>query len=135
RSSSIRQAHITASIHREESDFLRTLGRGMKLFEESAARTPRGGKIPGKDVFELHTTFGFPPDLTRQMAEEQGLQVDEEGYRELMEFHRGKSRYTTKEYLGQVAFKTSQPLPATDDSAKWSTEHCEAKLVGWIRNN
>src|SRR5262249_33406106 len=52
-----------------------------------------------------------------------------------MEFHRSKSRYTMKEYLGQVAFKTSQPLPATDDSPKWSTDHCEAKLVGWVRNN
>ncbi len=52
-----------------------------------------------------------------------------------MEFHKGKSRYNEKAYLAQVAFKTSQPLPSTDDNVKWSSDRCESKMVGWIRNN
>src|SRR5262249_42267496 len=73
-------------IRTEEADFLRTIERGMSLFERAAQRaTEKGGRISGEDAFELHQTHGFPPDLTQQMAQERGLQVDMEGYRERME--------------------------------------------------
>ena len=65
----------------EEKSFIRTLDRGIKLFQEVAARTRKAGGavISGDDTFELHTTYGFFPDITRQMAAEVGLTVDEEG--------------------------------------------------------
>jgi len=60
----------------------------MKLFEEAAAR----GHITGDDAFTLATTYGFPIELTRELARERGLEINEEGYTRLMEQHREISR-------------------------------------------
>ncbi len=76
----------------EEEAFGRTLEQGTKLFEEIASGVERGGTIPSADVFKLHDTFGFPFDVTKDLAEEQGLHVDEAGFDELMEQQRERSR-------------------------------------------
>jgi len=82
-------------IRGEETDFLRTIERGLALFEEAAKRALiSGGQISGQDVFDLHTTYGFPPDLTQQMAQERNLTVDVAGYAQLMRKHEEKSRAT-----------------------------------------
>ena len=60
----------------------------MKLFEEAAAR----GEITGEDAFTLQATYGFPIELTQELARERGLTVDEDGYARLMEGHREISR-------------------------------------------
>jgi alanyl-tRNA synthetase len=86
-----RQAAITQTIHDEEESFLRTLDRGIALFDE-AARRASGGVITAEDAFRLHDTFGFPVDLTRVMAEERAMAVDEPGYERLMEEAREQSR-------------------------------------------
>jgi alanyl-tRNA synthetase len=79
-------------IHRilaaEEERFGETLERGMKLFEEAAAR----GAISGDDAFTLQATYGFPIELTLELARERGLTVDEDEYTRLMEEHREISR-------------------------------------------
>jgi alanyl-tRNA synthetase len=67
----------------EEERFTETLARGMKLFEEVAA----GGAISGKEAFDLATTYGFPFELTRELALERGLPVDEDDFeRRMVEF-------------------------------------------------
>lgn len=76
----------------EEDAFGRTLEQGTKLFEEIAAKVSAGGTIPAADVFKLHDTYGFPFDVTKDLAEEQGLQVSEEGFDALMEQQRERSR-------------------------------------------
>ncbi len=76
----------------EEEAFGRTLEQGTKLFEEIAAKVPAGGTIPSPDVFKLHDTFGFPFDVTKDLAEEQGLHVDEDGFGRLMDEQRERSR-------------------------------------------
>ncbi|MHC4809529.1 MAG: alanine--tRNA ligase [Planctomycetota bacterium] len=86
-----RQTAITETIHDEEESFLRTLDRGIALFDEAAGRAA-GGVIAAEDAFRLHDTFGFPVDLTRVMAEERDLAVDEPGYERLMEEAREQSR-------------------------------------------
>ncbi|WP_327145638.1 alanine--tRNA ligase [Nocardia sp. NBC_01327] len=70
----------------EESAFLRTLTTGSKLFDDAVSEVQaQGGKtISGTEAFLLHDTFGFPIDLTLEMASEAGLSVDEEGFRSLM---------------------------------------------------
>jgi alanyl-tRNA synthetase len=82
-------------IHRvlsaEEERFGETLERGMKLFEEAAAR----GAITGDDAFTLQATYGFPIELTQELARERGLGVNEEEYTRLMEEHREISRRTS----------------------------------------
>ena len=72
----------------EEERFTETLARGMKLFEEVAA----SGAISGKDAFDLTATYGFPFELTTELALERGIPVDEDGYRERMAEHREVSR-------------------------------------------
>ena len=72
----------------EEESFGRTLDRGIKLFDEAAKR----GSIGAEDAFKLHDTYGFPIDLTRLMAEERGINVDEPGYNRLMEEAKDKAR-------------------------------------------
>ena len=72
----------------EEERFTETLARGMKLFEDVAA----AGAISGKDAFDLTATYGFPFELTIELALERGIPVDEDGYRERMAEHREVSR-------------------------------------------
>ncbi len=74
----------------EEEGFGRTLEQGTKLLDEVIARSE--DTISGKDAFLLHDTFGFPVDLTRELAEERGLEVDTEGFAALMDAQRTRSR-------------------------------------------
>jgi alanyl-tRNA synthetase len=80
-------------IHRilsaEEERFGQTLVRGMRLFEEVAQK---GGDIPGEDAFRLHDTYGFPLELTQELARERGLGVNDEEFTQLMEEQRERSR-------------------------------------------
>ena len=79
---------IQEVLRAEEERFTETLARGMKLFEEVAA----SGAISGKDAFDLFATYGFPFELTRELALERGIPVDEDGFRERMAEHREVSR-------------------------------------------
>jgi alanyl-tRNA synthetase len=80
-------------IHRilsaEEERFGQTLARGMRLFEEIARK---GGDIAGEDAFRLHDTYGFPLELTQELARERGLGVNDEEFTRLMEQQRERSR-------------------------------------------
>src|SRR6266498_3435138 len=80
-------------IHRiltaEEERFGRTLERGLRVFEEVAQR---GEVISGEDAFRLHDTYGFPLELTRELARERGLGINEEEFTRLMEQQRTRSR-------------------------------------------
>ncbi|OBH13546.1 alanine--tRNA ligase [Mycobacterium sp. E1747] len=78
----------------EETAFNRTLAAGSKLFDEVAGTTKAAGAkaISGSDAFTLHDTYGFPIELTLEMAAEAGLQVDEIGFRELMAEQRRRAK-------------------------------------------
>ncbi|MCS7016477.1 MAG: alanine--tRNA ligase [Gemmatales bacterium] len=135
-------------IRREEEDFLRTIERGLRYFAQAVSRArpvspelraaeqiPEGirGILSGKDVFELHTTYGFPPDMTRQMARERSLLVDEAEYARLMAEHEEKSR--AQPVAQQVALHVHEPLPSTDDRAKWFGLTGQGTILGWIETN
>jgi alanyl-tRNA synthetase len=72
----------------EEESFSRTLSRGLRLFEDIAET----GQISGEDAFRLHDTYGFPFELTRELAHERGLAIDEEEFTRRMEEQRERSR-------------------------------------------
>src|SRR5579859_5413575 len=91
-----RQASITDVVRAESDRFQRTIEQGMEQFEKIAARHKRA--IPGDDVFKLHDTFGFPLELTRELAEERGMEVDEEGFRTAMAAQRERSRGTIAQH-------------------------------------
>ena len=78
----------------EETAFNRTLASGSRLFEEAATSTRAAGKstLSGTDAFTLHDTYGFPLELTLEMAAEAGLSVDEEGFRGLMAEQRQRAK-------------------------------------------
>ncbi|NEP19345.1 MAG: alanine--tRNA ligase [Leptolyngbya sp. SIO4C1] len=85
-----RQSAIAAELTREEIQFLKTLERGEKLLEEILQRQP--AQISGKDAFELYDTYGFPLELTQEIAEESGLGVDVKGFEAAMTAQRQRSK-------------------------------------------
>jgi alanyl-tRNA synthetase len=85
-----REAVIKAELDREEARFLETLERGEKLLAEILAKTT--GQISGADAFVLYDTYGFPLELTQEIAEEQGLTVDEAGFEVAMAEQRQRSK-------------------------------------------
>ncbi len=81
-----REAQIKAELAREEARFLKTLERGEKLLEEIVDRTKQQAnqQISGQDAFTLYDTYGFPLELTQEIAEEQGISVDLDGFEAAM---------------------------------------------------
>ncbi|MGD1700180.1 alanine--tRNA ligase [Dapis sp. BLCC M229] len=82
-----RETAIKAELEREESRFLETLERGEKLLAEIMAKpeTQKSKQISGEDAFKLYDTYGFPLELTQEIAEENGLTVDVNGFESEME--------------------------------------------------
>ena len=87
-----RATAILAELSLEETRFLETLDRGEKLLAETLAKVPAGGQISGHDAFVLYDTYGFPLELTQEVAEEQGRTVDLEGFEAAMAAQRDRSR-------------------------------------------
>ncbi|NWF60308.1 MAG: alanine--tRNA ligase [Fischerella sp.] len=89
-----RENSIKAELQREESRFLQTLERGEKLLEEIIAKVKRQGEteISGEDAFTLFDTYGFPLELTQEIAEENNLTVDVSGFDAEMEKQRQRAR-------------------------------------------
>jgi alanyl-tRNA synthetase len=83
-----RRREIEDLIRAEEERFIETVERGQKLFEEIVAK----GAITGEDAFRLYDTYGFPLELTKELAGERGLEVNEEEFTRLMEEQRERSR-------------------------------------------
>ncbi|MEV0352707.1 alanine--tRNA ligase [Nonomuraea sp. NPDC050680] len=85
---------IHGVIDAEEASFLGTLRTGTAMFDVTVEETKRksGSMLSGEQAFQLHDTYGFPIDLTLEMASEHGLQVDEEGFRRLMKEQRDRAK-------------------------------------------
>ncbi len=82
-------------IKNEEQSFLKTLGKGIRLFNEFLEKNSEIQTIPGDFAFKLYDTFGFPIDLTRLLAKEKGLNVDEEGFQKFLQKQKEQSRKAT----------------------------------------
>jgi alanyl-tRNA synthetase len=77
----------------EEGSFLETISKGATIFDQAVpAARASGGVLSGSAAFSLHDTYGFPIDLTLEMAAEQGLTVDEAGFRSLMDEQRRRAK-------------------------------------------
>jgi alanyl-tRNA synthetase len=88
---------LSVSISEEES-FLQTLKSGTQIFDLASTqlKTQKKSVLPGDEVFKLHDTYGFPFDLTLEMAREEGLEVDEEGFKRLMNEQRDRAKADAK---------------------------------------
>ena len=87
-------ARISGVAYAEEEAFRRTLTAGTALFDTAVGQAKAAGKpaLSGEQAFSLHDTYGFPIDVTLEMAAEQGVSVDEEGFRALMKEQRERAR-------------------------------------------
>ncbi len=87
----VQQAHIERVLKTEEEQFARTLEQGLRILEQDLAEL-KGSEIPGDIVFKLYDTYGFPMDLTGDIARERGLTIDEAGFEAAMEAQRERAR-------------------------------------------
>ncbi|MGN5517435.1 alanine--tRNA ligase [Halopseudomonas sp. Lyrl_26] len=85
------QVHIERVLKTEEEQFARTLEQGLRILEQDLAEL-KGSEIPGDIVFKLYDTYGFPMDLTGDIARERGLTIDEAGFEAAMEAQRERAR-------------------------------------------
>ena len=122
--------HISKVLKQEEQTFLKTLGRGIKILSESIAKTKSHGALPGELVFKLYDTYGFPIDLTKDIAKEHGLSIDEKGYEKLMDAQKTRARATAtfkNNYLDDL--ETHPPTEFLGYNAKDS----QSQILGlWV---
>ena len=124
---------IQEVVRAEEERFSETLSRGMRLFEEIAAK----GEVTGEDAFTLATTYGFPVELTRELARERGLHVDEEDFTQRMAEHREISRAGEAKAVGDlggpqtefVGYEKTEVLTAISAYAGGEDGTFQAKLL------
>ncbi len=88
---------LSVSVSEEES-FLQTLKSGTQIFDVASAQLKKNKStvLPGDEAFKLHDTYGFPFDLTLEMAREEGLSVDEDGFRRLMKEQKDRAKADSK---------------------------------------
>ena len=89
-----RQEYIKKTIKAEEDRFAQTLDAGLAILEKMIAETEAKGEklLSGENVFKLYDTYGFPIDLTKEITEEKGIEVDEESFRALMQEQKKRAR-------------------------------------------
>ena len=97
------QAKIFYELNQEEEKFGKTLKKGLKKFEKTISQL-KENTLPGEEVFHLYDTFGFPFELTCELAKERGLKVDEAGFKKALAAHQEKSRAgAAKKFVGGLA--------------------------------
>jgi alanyl-tRNA synthetase len=90
------RAHIEKVVLQEEERFAETLAQGMGLLDEAIHALAGRTQIPGETVFRLYDTYGFPVDLTSDIARERGLTIDEDGFEAAMDAQRARARAASK---------------------------------------
>ena len=89
------RGHVEKVLHQEEERFAETLDQGMRLLDSAIAEL-EGEVIPGETAFRLYDTYGFPVDLTADIARERGLSVDQAGFETAMEAQRERARASSR---------------------------------------
>ncbi len=125
---------VREQIFEEEESFLRTLKRGIVLFTKLVQQMKQEGRtaVNGEEAFKLHDTFGVLIDITEQMASEQGLTVDKDGYERVMSEAQEKAKQGGKKF---AVTAVKGELPPTDDSPKYRTAQVGATFLGWVADN
>jgi alanyl-tRNA synthetase len=125
---------VEKALKAEEERFGETLAHGMKVFDEVAARAAR--LIPGVDAFRLYDTYGFPVDLTADIARERGLSVDMAGFEKAMNEQRVRARAASQfESKSQLSAEAIQQLPPTKFLGYAETDADDLRVVGIVRGS
>jgi alanyl-tRNA synthetase len=131
---------IEAVAAAEEEAFLTTLSAGSRIFDLAVARTRRAGgaQLAGDQVFQLHDTYGFPIDLTLEMAAEAGLSVDETGFRTLMAQQRQRAKADAaarRSGHGDLSqYRTVLDAHGPTDFLGYTDLSAEARVIGLLVN-
>jgi alanyl-tRNA synthetase len=129
---SAKQAFVEDALRTEEQRFGETLEHGMRLFDEVAEKA--GRTIPGVEAFRLYDTYGFPVDLTADIARERGLDVDMAGFEQAMNEQRERARAAGKfEAKGQMPAELASQLPPTVFLGYEALEGSNSKVLGIVR--
>ena len=128
-----KQAFVEEALRAEEQRFGETLEHGMKVFDELASRA--AGTIPGGDAFRLYDTYGFPVDLTADIARERGLAVDMAGFERAMEQQRERARAASRfESKAQLPAEVASRLAPTRFLGYETLEAKDCKVLAILRD-
>ena len=128
---------LSVSVSEEES-FLQTLKSGTQIFDLAsvALKKSKATVLPGDEVFKLHDTYGFPFDLTLEMAREEGLEVDEEGFRRLMKEQKDRAKADAKAkksgHTDVSVYKAIADKSGKSEFVGYALQSSESKLTGIV---
>lgn len=122
---------IIDTIKKEEERFAKTLDRGYKLLDEFIADKK---DIDGESAFKLYDTFGFPLELTKEIAEENGLKVDEAGYRAAMQEQKDRAKAATAKIsvTGDMKYAKLEDEVGSTEFVGYEENECDAKILATI---
>ena len=137
-----RHDYIMKIIALEEEAFHRTVASGTEILNEMIENAKKEGKaeLAGEDAFKLHDTYGFPLDLTKEIAKDAGLSVDEEGFKASMKKQKDAARAATKEKVDTAWGGTALPSEVTADTSVteylgYDSLDCDAKILHIIKKD
>ena len=130
-----KQAYITRVVKTEEENFAKTIDAGMKIFTELLAEHKAKGEdtFSGADAFKLYDTYGFPIDLTIEMCADEGMTVDENGFKQYMQEQRTRAREARAALgdLGWAGISFGKEIPETVFDG-YDHESVEAKVLAIV---
>jgi alanyl-tRNA synthetase len=128
---------LSVSVSEEES-FLQTLKSGTQIFDMAsvALKKSKATELPGDEVFKLHDTYGFPFDLTLEMAREEGLEVDEDGFRRLMKEQKDRAKADAKAkksgHTDVSVYKAIADKSGKSEFVGYAQQTSESKVTGIV---
>lgn len=125
---------IIDTIKKEEERFAKTLDRGYKLLDEFIADKK---DIDGESAFKLYDTFGFPLELTKEIAEENGLKVDEAGYKTAMQEQKDRAKAATAKIsvTGDMKYAKLEDEVGSTEFVGYEENECDAKILATIEGD
>ncbi|NVK46619.1 MAG: alanine--tRNA ligase [Rhodobacteraceae bacterium] len=133
----IGQAMIEETLKLEETRFIQTLDRGLKLLEDELVDLPEGEKLPGEAAFKLYDTYGFPLDLTQDALREKGVEVDTSGFDSAMAEQKAKARAAwagSGEAADATVWYDIAEDKGTTEFLGYDTEKAEGEIVALVKD-
>ena len=125
---------IIDTIKKEEERFAKTLDRGYKLLDEFIANKK---DIDGESAFKLYDTYGFPLELTKEIAAENGLNVDEDGYKTAMQEQKDRAKAATAKIsvTGDMKYAKLEDEVGSTEFVGYEENECDAKILATIEGD
>ena len=128
------KAKIIDTIKKEEERFAKTLDRGYKMLDEFISAKK---DIDGESAFKLYDTYGFPFELTKEIASENGLNVDEEGYKEAMQEQKNRAKAAAAKIsvTGDIKYAKIEEQVGSTEFVGYTENECDAKILAVVEGD